>query len=245
MTLTVSLPPPQLDVASSSPLVAHELSKRYRPDGRLVVDRVTLRVGRGEWLAIMGPSGCGKSTLLQMLGGLTTPTSGTVRVAGTSLGDCSESRRARIRRRHVGYVFQRYNLIDELRVVDDVSLPLRLNGVPGRRARAEAAQLLERLGLAHAVHARPGELSGGEQQRVAIARALVARPDVVLADEPTGALDSVAAQCVIELLDDACRHGQTIVMVTHDASVAAAAHDVVHMVDGALRATGERVWAVQ
>jgi putative ABC transport system ATP-binding protein len=229
----------------SFPLAAHDLSKRYRPDGRLVVDRVTLRVGRGEWLAIMGPSGCGKSTLLQMLGGLTPPTSGTVRVAGTSLGDCSESRRARIRRRHVGYVFQRYNLIDELRVVDDVSLPLRLNGVSGRRARAEATRLLERLGLADAVHARPGELSGGEQQRAAIARALVARPDVVLADEPTGALDSVAAQCVIELLGDACRQGQTIVMVTHDASVAGAAHDVVHMADGVLRATGERVWAVE
>jgi putative ABC transport system ATP-binding protein len=245
MSLTVSFPPPQLDVASSSPLVAHDLSKRYPPDGRLVVDRVSLRVRRGEWLAIMGPSGCGKSTLLQMLGGLTTPSSGTVRVAGTSLGDCSESRRARIRRRHVGYVFQRYNLIDELRVVDDVSLPLRLNGVPGRRARAEATQLLERLGLAHKSHARPGELSGGEQQRAAIARALVARPDVVLADEPTGALDSVAAQCVIELLGDASRQGQTILMVTHDESVASAAHDVVHMVDGELRASGERAWAVQ
>ena len=236
MSLTAFFPPPQLDVATSDALVAHELSKRYRPDGRLVVDRVNLGVRRGEWLAIMGPSGCGKSTLLQMLGGLTTPTSGTVRVAGTSLGDCSESRRARVRRRHVGYVFQRYNLIDELRIVDDVSLPLRLNGVPRRRARAEAMHLLERLGLAHRAHARPGELSGGEQQRAAIARALVARPDVVLADEPTGALDSVAAHGVIELLRDASRHGQTIVMVTHDASVAAAAHDVVHMVDGALQA---------
>jgi putative ABC transport system ATP-binding protein len=235
MTLTIPFPPPQVAVAASSPLLAHDLSKRYRADGRLVVDRVSLRVGRGEWLAIMGPSGCGKSTLLQMLGGLTTPTSGTVRVAGTSLANCSESRRARIRRRHVGYVFQRYNLIDELRVVDDVSLPLRLNGVSARRARAEAAQLLERLGLQHAAHARPGELSGGEQQRAAIARALVARPDVVLADEPTGALDTAAAQCVIALLGEACRQGQTIVMVTHDPSVAAAAHTVIHMIDGTPR----------
>jgi putative ABC transport system ATP-binding protein len=235
MTLTVPFPPPQVAVAASSPLVAHGLSKRYQPDGRLVVDRVSLGVGRGEWLAIMGPSGCGKSTLLQMLGGLTTPTSGTVRVAGTSLADCSESRRARIRRRHVGYVFQRYNLIDELRVVDDVSLPLRLNGASARRARAEAMQLLERLGLQHAAHARPGELSGGEQQRAAIARALVARPDVVLADEPTGALDTAAAQCVIELLAEACRQGQTIVMVTHDSAVAAAADTVIHMIDGTMR----------
>jgi putative ABC transport system ATP-binding protein len=245
MTLTVALPPPLLDVAPHDALVARDLSKRYRSSARLVVDRVSLHVRSGEWLAIMGPSGCGKSTLLQMLGGLTAPTSGTVRVAGTSLCDCSESRRARIRRRHVGYVFQRYNLIDELRVVDDVSLPLRLNGVPGRRARAEATQLLERLGLSHAVNARPGELAGGEQQRAAIARALVARPDVILADEPTGALDSVAAQCVIELLGDASRHGQTIVMVTHDASVATAAHGVIHMVDGALRAAGEREWAAR
>ena len=236
MTLTVTLPPPRLDVAPSTRSSRTISASGTARTAGSVVDRVSLRVRRGEWLAIMGPSGCGKSTLLQMLGGLTTPTSGTVRVAGTSLGDCSESRRARVRRRHVGYVFQRYNLIDELRVVDDVSLPLRLNGVPGRRARAEATQLLERLGLAHRANARPGELSGGEQQRAAIARALVARPDVVLADEPTGALDSVAAQCVIDLLRDASQQGQTIVMVTHDASVAAAAHDVVHMVDGALQA---------
>ena len=117
------------------------LSKRYRPDGRLVVDRVSLQVRRGEWLAIMGPSGCGKSTLLQMLGGLTTPTQRhRASWPARRSASCSESRRARIRRRHVGYVFQRYNLIEELRVVDDVSLPLRLNGVPGRRARAEATR---------------------------------------------------------------------------------------------------------
>ena len=244
MPLTVA-PPTPLDVDQCDALLTRDLSKRYRPDGRLVVERVNLRVRRGEWLAIMGPSGCGKSTLLQMLGGLTTPSAGSVHVTGTNLSDCSESQRARLRRRQIGYVFQRYNLIDELRVVDDVSLPLRLNGVPGRRARAEATQLLERLGLSHAVNARPGELSGGEQQRAAIARALVARPDVVLADEPTGALDSVAAQCVIELIGDASRQGQTIVMVTHDASVATAAHGVIHMVDGALRAAGERAWAVR
>jgi putative ABC transport system ATP-binding protein len=134
----------------------------------------------------------------------------------------------------VGYVFQRYNLIDELRVIDDVGLPLRLNGVSGRRARAQAMELLRQLGLSHAAHARPGQLSGGEQQRAAIARALVGRPDIVLADEPTGALDSVAAQQVIELMTNASALGQTIVMVTHDASVARAAHRIVHMADGRL-----------
>jgi putative ABC transport system ATP-binding protein len=221
--------------------VARDLSKRYQPEGRLVVDGVDLRVERGDWLAIMGPSGCGKSTLLQMLGGLTTPSSGSVQLAGMSLSDGSESRRARIRRAHVGYVFQRYNLIDELCVVDDVSLPLRLNGVSGRKARSEATQLLERLGLPDAVNARPAELSGGEQQRAAIARALIGRPDVVLADEPTGALDSVAAQLVVALMTDASRRGQTIVMVTHDASVAGAAHRVVHMADGRLDDSPDRL----
>lgn len=234
MTLTASLPHPRLDTSQSRPLVAHDLRKQYRRDARLVVDGVSLGVERGEWLAIMGPSGCGKSTLLQMLGGLTTPSSGTVHVAGMSMSDCSESRRARLRRRHVGYVFQRYNLIDELRVVDDVSLPLRLNGISGRRARAEATQMLERLGLSHVAQARPSELSGGEQQRAAIARALVGRPDIVLADEPTGALDSGAAQHVIELITDASTRGQAVVMVTHDESVARAAHRVIHMVDGRL-----------
>ena len=242
MTITDSFPLPQLDVTGACPLVARAVSKRYGPDDRLVVDRVSLQVRRGDWLAIMGPSGCGKSTLLQMLGGLTTPSSGTVHLAGTSLGQCSESRRARVRRRHVGYVFQRYNLIDELRVVDDVGLPLRLNGVSGRRARAEATRMLDALGLAHRVDARPAELSGGEQQRVAIARALVTRPDVVLADEPTGALDSVAAQHVIDLLSDASQSGQTIVMVTHDASVAAAAHGVLRMTDGALEPDAAQLW---
>ena len=242
MTLTTSFPPPRLGADPSPPLVGRDLSKRYQPEGRLVVDRVSVRVDRGEWVAIMGPSGCGKSTLLQMLGGLTTPSGGTVELAGASFSACSESQRARLRRRHVGYVFQRYNLIDELRVVDDVSLPLRLNGVSARRARAQAMELLERLGLSHAAHARPGELSGGEQQRAAIARALAGGPDIVLADEPTGALDSVAAQRVIELMTDASAGGQTIVMVTHDPSVARAAHRIVHMTDGRFGDVDSGAW---
>jgi len=240
MPVTVAPPPTPLDVDQCDALLTRDLSKRYRPDGRLVVERVNLRVRRGEWLAIMGPSGCGKSTLLQMLGGLTTPSAGSVHVTGTNLSDCSESQRARLRRRQIGYVFQRYNLIDELRVLDDVSLPLRLAGVPRRRARAEAMQLLDRLGLAGAVHAWPSELSGGEQQRAAIARALIARPHIVLADEPTGALDSASAHRVLELLSYASARGHTIVMVTHDASVAGAASRVVHMVDGQLDHAHER-----
>jgi putative ABC transport system ATP-binding protein len=216
------------------PLVAHALSKRHGEHARLVVDGVSLAVSRGEWLAITGPSGSGKSTLLHLLGGLTAPTAGRVRLAGVDISGRSESERARLRRRHVGYVFQRYNLIDELSIVDDVALPLRLNGVRARVARREAASLLHRLGLGERVTARPAELSGGEQQRVALARALIAGPSVVLADEPTGALDTASAAVVLGLLGDACDRGQTVVMVTHDAAVAAHARRTMHMRDGRL-----------
>jgi ABC-type lipoprotein export system ATPase subunit len=215
-------------------LVAHSLSKRHGEHSRLVVDGISLAVSRGEWLAVTGPSGSGKSTLLHLLGGLTTPTVGSVRLAGVDLSGRSESERARLRRRHVGYVFQRYNLIDDLAIVDDVALPLRLNGVRAREARRQAAALLHRLGLGERVAARPAELSGGEQQRVAIARALIAGPSVVLADEPTGALDTASAAVVLDLLGDACSRGQTVVMVTHDAAVAARAGRTMHMRDGRL-----------
>jgi putative ABC transport system ATP-binding protein len=234
MKLETPVRPPQ-PAAVTAPVVAHGLCKRYGARNRLVVDRVELRVEAGEWLAIMGPSGCGKSTLLQLLGGLITPDAGAVRVAGNDIANASESQRARIRRRHVGYVFQQYNLIDELTVLEDVSLPLRLSGMSARRARNQAADALGRFGLEERRHARPAELSGGEQQRVAIARALIARPAVVLADEPTGALDSSASATVIDLLGEARDRGQTIVMVTHDVVVASAADRALHMLDGILR----------
>lgn len=220
--------------ATVVPLAARSLTKRYPPYDRAVVDGVSLTVGRGEWVAIMGPSGCGKSSLLHMLGGLSDVTSGEVRVAGIDIAHTPESVRAGVRRRHVGYVFQRYNLIDELRIVDDVSLPLRLNGVGHRTARRQATLWLERLGIAERATARPGELSGGEQQRAAIARALIAQPDLILADEPTGALDTATARTVLGVLAGARAQGQTIVMVTHDPAVASAADRTLHMVDGAL-----------
>ena len=140
-------------------LVAHSLSKRHGEHSRLVVDGISLAVSRGEWLAVTGPSGSGKSTLLHLLGGLTTPTVGSVRLAGVDLSGRSESERARLRRRHVGYVFQRYNLIDDLAIVDDVALPLRLNGVRAREARRQAAALLHRLGLGERVAARPASIA--------------------------------------------------------------------------------------
>jgi putative ABC transport system ATP-binding protein len=234
MSLTLEPHIDRHDRGDPVPLTAREVSKRYAGDTRLVVDRVSMVVQRGEWLAIMGPSGSGKSTLLHLLGGLTTPTTGSVRLAGSELGGRSESERARLRRLHVGYVFQRYNLIDDLAIVDDVSLPLLLGGMRRRHARREASSLLERLGLGDRAGVRPAELSGGEQQRVAIARALIATPSVVLADEPTGALDSASAAVVLELLRDACDRGQTAVMVTHDAEVAARADRALHMRDGTL-----------
>jgi putative ABC transport system ATP-binding protein len=193
-----------------------------------------MTVTAGEWVAVMGRSGSGKSTLLHLLGGLDVPTAGSVEVAGTVINRRGESSRARFRRRHIGYVFQQYNLIDDLTVAGNVELPLRLVGRSRRRARQEARRLLARIGLEDRATASPAELSGGEQQRVAIMRALAAEPSLLLADEPTGALDSQAAAIVVDLLGAARRQGQTIIMVTHDASVAAAADRVVEMSDGRL-----------
>jgi putative ABC transport system ATP-binding protein len=198
----------------------------------LALDEVSLTVERGEWVAVTGPSGCGKTTLLHVLGGLALPEHGTVRIGDAELTGLSESARARMRRTHVGYVFQQYNLVSELDVIGNVELPLALAGVPRRTARARALAELQRLGVADRAHVDPTRLSGGQQQRVALARALITRPAVVLADEPTGALDSHAAGLVVDALRDAHRAGQTIVMVTHAPELAALADRVVSMRDG-------------
>ena len=198
---------------------------------------VDLRVAHGEFVAITGPSGCGKSTLLNLLGGLDRPTSGEVRVQGEHLAGANEARRARLRRSEVGFVFQFFNLIANLTVADNVELPALLAGVPAREARRRAAELLERLGLADTAARVPGDLSGGQQQRVAIARALVNRPSVLLADEPTGNLDTAAAREVMDVLRERHAEGQSIVLVTHDLRLASNAQRVVAMRDG--RITGE------
>jgi putative ABC transport system ATP-binding protein len=198
---------------------------------------VDLQVAHGEFVAITGPSGCGKSTLLNLLGGLDRPTSGEVLVQGERLATASEARRARLRRSEVGFVFQFFNLIANLTVADNVELPALLAGVPAREARRRAAELLERLGLAETARRVPGDLSGGQQQRVAIARALVNRPAVLLADEPTGNLDTAAAREVVSVLRERHVDGQTIILVTHDMRVASAAGRVVAMRDG--RIVGE------
>jgi putative ABC transport system ATP-binding protein len=194
---------------------------------------VTLTVDRGQFVAITGASGSGKSTLLHMLGGITRPTAGRVLLEGVDLATLDDDALAAIRRRRIGFVFQRYNLLPELSLVENVSLPLALDRVAPGRCEAAALAALEAVGMAHRAAHRPDELSGGEQQRGAIARALVTDPAVVLADEPTGALDSANSARVVDLLARlVADRGQTVVLVTHDPTVAAAAGRVVRMRDG-------------
>jgi putative ABC transport system ATP-binding protein len=200
----------------------------------VALDDVDVALEHGEFLAVTGPSGCGKSTLLNLLGGLDRPTAGEIYLQGERVDTAGEARRARLRRGELGFVFQFFNLIDNLTVADNVELPALLAGVPAREARRRAGELLERLGLGETAGRVPGSLSGGQQQRVAIARALVNRPSVLLADEPTGNLDSTAAREVVSVLRERSEEGQAIVLVTHDLRVASAAHRVLRMRDGAI-----------
>ena len=179
---------------------------------------VSLGVEEGEFTAVMGPSGSGKSTLLNLVAGLDRPTSGTVVVAGTDLGRQGETALARFRRERIGFVFQFFHLLPSLTVLENVLMPALLAGRSGARARGR--ELLDRLGIAELAERYPARLSGGQQQRAAIARALINRPSLLLADEPTGALDSQTGRQVMELLEDLHREGQTILMVTHDAKLA-------------------------
>ncbi|SFQ41559.1 MULTISPECIES: ABC transporter ATP-binding protein [Actinomadura] len=197
------------------------------------VDDVDLDVPVGQMLAVMGPSGCGKSTLLHMLGGLERPTRGEVWLAGRRIDTVSERQLARLRRRSVGFVFQSFHLVEELSAAENVELPALLAGRSARAARRRAAFLLERVGLAERARHLPRELSGGQRQRVAIARALANEPPVLLADEPTGNLDSAATADVLRLFEGLRAAGQTVVIVTHDARIAATADRLVSMRDGA------------
>jgi putative ABC transport system ATP-binding protein len=213
---------------------ARELEKSFHTEDveRPVLRGLSLSVDRGEWVAAMGPSGCGKSTMLHLLGGLDLPDAGSVRLGDDEITALASRDRARLRRRRVGYVFQQYNLIPHLDVAANVELPQRLAGATRREARARTSELLDALGLAGRERNLPGTLSGGEQQRVAIARAVANHPDLLLADEPTGALDSESASLVLDLLREQHDRGQTIVMVTHDPKVAAAADRLVDVLDG-------------
>jgi putative ABC transport system ATP-binding protein len=210
------------------------VTKLYR-NGTLSVAAlrgVDLTVGAGDYVAVMGPSGSGKSTLMHIVGCLDVPTDGTYRLAGQDVSTMSEAALAHVRNRRVGFVFQQFNLLASMTALRNVELPLSYAGVPAPARRARALDALERVGLADRVQHRPGELSGGQQQRVAVARAIVTDPDVILADEPTGNLDSTAAAEVAELLQALHAGGKTVVLITHEADVAAHARRTVRLRDG-------------
>lgn len=215
-------------------LEARGLTKVYETGGVQVpaLRGVDLAIARGKFVAIMGPSGCGKSTLLNLLAGLDRPTSGEVWLDGSRIDQASEAELARLRRKKIGFVFQFYNLLPTLSVGENVELPLRLAGRRAREARRTANSLLSGLGIADKRDAAPALLSGGEQQRVAVARALANEPDIIMADEPTGNLDSAASRNVLDMLRSVRDRGQTMLVVTHDPRVAAAADRVIMLRDG-------------
>lgn len=209
-------------------------------DGTHALRSVTLEIRRGEAVAVMGPSGCGKSTMLNMVAGLDRASSGSVVVEGEDLGALNEAGLARFRRRHIGMIFQFFNLLDDLSTLDNVALAAQLTGVPNRQAREQAREALEQLGVAHRADDYPLTLSGGERQRVAVARALINKPTLLLADEPTGALDSRSGEQVGELLIELHRQGHTLLLVTHDPALAKrVVTRTVTLADGKI--TGERV----
>ena len=216
-------------------LRARGVRKEYGKGEGLVraVDGVDLEVDPGETVAVMGPSGCGKSTLLHLLGGLDRPSGGEISLAGRRLDQMGEKALARMRRTAVGFVFQAFHLVDELTAVENVELPALLAGRSPRAARRRAADLLDQVGLAERAQFLPSALSGGQRQRVAIARALSNEPLVVLADEPTGNLDSAATVDVLRLFERLHHTGQTLLIVTHDERIAATADRLISMRDGA------------
>jgi putative ABC transport system ATP-binding protein len=220
----------------SQVLRVDRLRKTFDSEGMPVraLRRVDLTVETGEFVAVMGPSGCGKSTLLHLVAGLDTGSDGEIWLAGTPLTGKDESERARIRRAHIGIVFQFFNLLEEMTVLENVMLPAGLAGASGKQAQTRALDLLDILGLADKEEEPPGVLSGGQRQRLAIARALANEPTLLLADEPTGALDSEGGLEVLELLRRLHAEGQTILLVTHDQQVADGAERIVHMKDGRL-----------
>jgi len=200
---------------------------------------VDMAVADGEFVAVMGPSGCGKSTLLNLVAGLDTPDEGQISVAGESLAGMGEDDLARMRRKHVGIVFQFFNLLEGMSVLENVTLPAIVAGTPRKQAETRARDLLDLLGLSDKTGKAPGVLSGGQRQRLAIARALANQPTLLLADEPTGALDSAGGAEVMELFRRLHKDGQTILLVTHDQAVADAADRTVRMRDGRLEGADE------
>jgi putative ABC transport system ATP-binding protein len=227
---------------ASEVLRTRRLRKTFESEGIPVraLRSVDLTVEAGEFVAITGPSGCGKSTLLNLVAGLDSPTDGEIVLAGTPLSDRDENERAHLRRAHIGIVFQFFNLLEEMSVLDNVALPAAIAGASRRQAETRARDLLDLLGLGVKTSEMPAVLSGGQRQRLAIARALANEPTLLLADEPTGALDSEGGHEVLELFRRLHAGGQTILLVTHDRQVTGGADRIVAMRDGRLENAAER-----
>ncbi|RMB07645.1 ABC transporter ATP-binding protein [Eilatimonas milleporae] len=212
----------------------NDLTKAYRTDEveTVALDHVTLGIERGEFAAIMGPSGCGKSTLLNIIGMLDNPSSGEYLFLGENVAGYPEAKLANIRKKHIGFIFQSFNLIDELTVFENIELALLYHDIPARERRERVTAVMDKVGIAHRAKHMPGQLSGGQQQRVAVARAVVGNQSLILADEPTGNLDSAHGQEVMEMLQQLNDEGTTIVMVTHSASHADYAKRTINLFDG-------------
>jgi putative ABC transport system ATP-binding protein len=222
-------------------ILAHKLTREYDMGSEIVraLRGVSVQIRRNEYVAVMGPSGSGKSTLMNLIGCLDTPTGGEYWLNGQKVSDLGDDELARIRNKEIGFVFQTFNLLPRASALHNVELPLIYAGLGGVKRRAQAAHALERVGLGDRMEHKPNELSGGQRQRVAIARALVNDPSILLADEPTGNLDSTTSSEIMQVFGDLHRQGQTIVMVTHEADIAAHAARVVTLRDG-LVATDQR-----
>ena len=221
----------------SQPLIKLETVKKVFLTDEVethALDNINIEIHRGEYVSIAGPSGCGKSTLLSILGLLDTPTEGTYTLNDQAVAKLSLAQRARVRNREVGFIFQSFNLIGDLNVFENVELPLTYRGMRAAERKQRVTAALERVGMAHRAKHLPSQLSGGQQQRVAVARAVVGDPLIVLADEPTGNLDSKNADTVVELLEQLHREGSTICMVTHNPETAARAPRQIALFDGAI-----------
>ncbi|HEX3825548.1 MAG TPA: ABC transporter ATP-binding protein [Mycobacteriales bacterium] len=243
-----------MDHEPSPPVLAlTDVRKTYRT-GTIEVEAlrgITLSIAAGEFVAVMGPSGSGKSTLMHILGCLDVPTAGDYQLAGEHVGDMDEAALAQVRNRRIGFVFQQFNLLASLTAWRNVELPLTYAGLAPAQRKERALAALDRVGLGDRVEHRPGELSGGQQQRVAVARALVTDPALILADEPTGNLDSTSSADVLGLFEELHQAGRTVVLITHEADIASTAGRVVHIRDGLLQdeppkaAVGPAHWVAQ
>jgi putative ABC transport system ATP-binding protein len=225
-----------MNTANEAIIRTHNLQRHYKMGGETIhaLSGVDLSIRRGEYVAIMGPSGSGKSTLMNMIGCLDTPDAGEYWLNGTLVSSMNDRQLARVRNKEVGFVFQTFNLLPRTNALHNVEMPLIYSGMRRKERLVRAKRALERVGLAERMSHRPNEMSGGQRQRVAVARALVTEPSILLADEPTGNLDSVTSAEIMALFDELHRAGHTIILVTHEAEIAEHAHRIIFLRDGAI-----------